>query len=84
MPTYDYKCGSCNHTFEVQSKIDARNKPIKAPCPSCKAKKSVEMIFGSPAICDPIRIGTQKADKGWNEVLSKVEEGTRQKIRRSF
>lgn len=30
-------------------------------------------MIGSPAICDPIRIGTKKVDNGWKEVMSRVQ-----------
>src|SRR5687767_4479126 len=42
MPTYDYKCGACEHTFdELQSFSDA---PL-TKCPKCK-KNKLERLFG--------------------------------------
>jgi len=32
MPTYDYKCEKCGHTFEETLKIADRNAPIELPC----------------------------------------------------
>jgi len=32
MPTYDYQCENCGHTFEETLKIDDRNKPTESPC----------------------------------------------------
>lgn len=32
MPTYEYKCSKCRHTFEVRQKIT--DKPVKT-CPNC-------------------------------------------------
>jgi len=42
MPTYDYECKACGHTFEeLQSFSDA---PL-AKCPKCK-KNKLERLFG--------------------------------------
>ncbi len=35
MPTYDYECTKCGHTFEVLQKMT--DKP-KTACPQCKGK----------------------------------------------
>ncbi|MGL4422029.1 MAG: FmdB family zinc ribbon protein [Gemmataceae bacterium] len=47
MPTYDYQCDACGHTFEEwQSfKDDALTK-----CPACKKKKLVRLFGGGAAI----------------------------------
>ena len=47
MPTYDYRCGECNHEWEVFQSITA--KP-KRKCPDCgrqKAKRSIGPGAGS-------------------------------------
>lgn len=41
MPTYDYQCEACDHTFEHFQAITAR--PIRK-CPACKANKLVRLI----------------------------------------
>src|SRR5436190_1152738 len=42
MPTYDYKCNACGHTFdELQSFSD----PPLTKCPACK-KNKLERLFG--------------------------------------
>ena len=43
MPTYDYKCNKCKHSFELFQHIT--EKPIKK-CPACR-KMGVERIIGS-------------------------------------
>jgi putative FmdB family regulatory protein len=45
MPTYDYKCKSCGHTWELFQSM--KDKPIKA-CPSC-GKKTAERLIGTGA-----------------------------------
>ena len=32
MPTYDYQCSECGHTFEETLKIADRNVPCETPC----------------------------------------------------
>ena len=47
MPTYEYECGKCDHTFEVfQSMAD---KPIRV-CPECKGRKVRRLIGTGAAI----------------------------------
>ena len=43
MPTYDYECTSCGHTFEAFQSITAE--PIGI-CPEC-GKKKVQRLIGS-------------------------------------
>ena len=40
MPTYSYRCTECDHVFDLQSSISARNEPKE--CPECgeEAKKN--------------------------------------------
>lgn len=47
MPTYDYQCDACNHTFEeFQSFSD---KPLKK-CPQCKKSKLRRLLGTGAAI----------------------------------
>jgi putative FmdB family regulatory protein len=41
MPTYDYKCGSCEHKWELFQSIKA--KPVRK-CPSCGKQKAQRVI----------------------------------------
>ena len=45
MPTYDYECSACNHTFEVFQGI---NDPVKKKCPEC-GKNKLNRLFGTGA-----------------------------------
>jgi len=45
MPTYDYQCGACGHTFEQFQSITAS--PMKK-CPGC-GKLKLKRLFGSGA-----------------------------------
>ena len=45
MPTYDYECDACGHTWELFQRIT--EDPVK-PCPECKKKKA-RRLFGTGA-----------------------------------
>ncbi len=45
MPTYDYECEHCGHTFEAFQSIKAE--PLKT-CPSCK-RKALRRLIGCGA-----------------------------------
>lgn len=47
MPTYDYTCNACNHSFELYQHIT--EKPIKK-CPSCGKPKAQRIIGTGSAI----------------------------------
>ena len=42
MPTYDYKCTACGHTFDELQSFSA---PPLTRCPACK-KNKLERLFG--------------------------------------
>jgi len=43
MPTYDYECDACGHTFDVFQSI---NDPKKKKCPQC-GKNKLRRLFGA-------------------------------------
>ncbi len=47
MPTYDYKCDSCHHTFEVLQSI--KDEPLKK-CPNCGRDKLKKLISGGAGL----------------------------------
>jgi len=47
MPTYDYKCDACEHTFEEFQSM--KDEPLKK-CPQCKKKKLRRLIGTGAAI----------------------------------
>ena len=42
MPTYDYKCNACGHTFD---ELQSFSEPALTKCPKCK-KNKLERLFG--------------------------------------
>ncbi len=47
MPTYDYECDNCEHTFELFQGI---NDPVKRKCPECGRMKLRRLIGPGAAI----------------------------------
>ena len=43
MPTYEYKCDSCEHTFD---EIQGFSEPPLTKCPKCE-KKKLRRLFGA-------------------------------------
>src|SRR3954469_19006491 len=42
MPTYDYRCNACGHTFD---ELQSFSEPPLTKCPACK-KNKLERLFG--------------------------------------
>ena len=47
MPTYDYQCQVCNHTFEA---FQAMSEDLLKKCPECGKKKLVRLIGTGGAV----------------------------------
>ena len=45
MPTYDYECDACGHTFELFQSI---SEPVQRKCPEC-GKSKLRRLFGTGA-----------------------------------
>jgi putative FmdB family regulatory protein len=45
MPTYDYECDGCGHSFELFQSI---SEPVKKKCPEC-GKPKLRRLFGTGA-----------------------------------
>jgi len=45
MPTYDYECDHCGHSFELFQSI---SEPVKKKCPKC-GKPKLRRLFGTGA-----------------------------------
>ena len=74
MPTYDYKCEKCDHTFEESLKVVDRGVPTESPCeeqlhravPICGGE--VKQIIAAPYFgYDNIhtRHSTKNKEPGW-------------------
>lgn len=47
MPTYEYRCKTCQHQWEVMHSIKAE--PLKE-CPSCKSETAEKLITGGGGV----------------------------------
>ena len=46
MPTYEYKCGACDHGFEI---VQSMKDKAKRKCPEC-GKHKLKRVFGTPFV----------------------------------
>ena len=56
MPTYEYKCDNCDHSFEIVQSMKDKH---KRKCPNCK-KSKLKRVMGTPLVFvkgDPQSIG---------------------------
>ena len=74
MPTYDYRCSKCEHTFEEFHSMNEDNTPIKKPCPKCGKKKVTK------AVSKPVGIGAdtnmtpdKKTGGQWSEMMGRIK-----------
>ena len=67
MPTYDYKCEKCDHTFEEDLKIADRKIPTEERCrfPTCGGEVKQVIIKASGFAYDNIRTKHSKKEPGW-------------------
>ena len=80
MPTYDYECKKCGHTFEETLKIADRNAPTESPCvqeidvqqtelmtfaQACGGEVKQIIVKASGFAYDNIRTKHSKKEPGW-------------------
>ena len=65
MPTYDYKCEKCDHTFEESLKIVDRSVPTESPCSECGGEVKQIIVAASGFAYDNIRTKHSKKVPGW-------------------
>ena len=74
MPFYDYKCKECEHIWEEQQTIDARNVPRYSPCPKCGTSENIILVIGKVNVGDPIQLGIQKPPRDVQERLTQINK----------
>jgi putative FmdB family regulatory protein len=57
MPTYEYSCTKCAHTFETIQKIADRDRPCGEPCPACRKRKCVTRGISAPVMGADATVG---------------------------
>ena len=48
MPTYNYKCKDCKHTFSIEASIDEKSN-LEPVCPECEGTNIIQ-IFKSVGV----------------------------------
>lgn len=75
MPTYDYKCTACEHTFTKMLKIAEMNAPMAEPCPECKVEgKIIKEILGAAPMVDPMRVGRVKMNSDFRDLMRGMDK----------
>lgn len=75
MPTYEYKCFACDHTFEQFLTLSERKTPTKKACPSCSLKKVKQVVLSVPgAAVDTSHRIDGKATGQFKDIMQKVSQ----------
>ena len=74
MPVYSYKCKECDHEFEEEHKVDARNVPRYNPCPNCGTSDKIILTIKKINVGDSIAMGRTKPPIEFRERLKQIED----------
>lgn len=75
MPTYDYTCSKCNHTFDKICRIDDRLGPESESCPECKNAECVSLTLSAPSLMNPLRVdGLKKPPTQFKERMQQIKK----------
>ena len=44
MPTYEYACLECSHTYDVRASMSEKERGLKPVCPKCRSAKAERVI----------------------------------------
>lgn len=57
MPTYDYQCSKCEHSFDKILKMSERETPTKEKCPNCESENTVsQIIVSASSLVSPLSV----------------------------
>lgn len=75
MPTYDYRCESCDHLFESVQMMADDMKPTKEPCPKCGKKEIIKSWAGvTPGLGADHNLTPDKKTGGqWSEMMGRIK-----------
>lgn len=68
MPHYDYECKSCEHRFDLVSKMVDNKLPESKPCPECN-ELNVKQIITGIRVGDPFALGKVKLGADMKAIL---------------
>lgn len=76
MPTYEYRCSNCEHSFEELLKMSDRKIPETQPCPNCKQENTVQQLCSAAALVSPFAIdGLKKPASDFRDRMQQIKEG---------
>jgi putative FmdB family regulatory protein len=78
MPTYQYRCSSCDHAFDQLKSISERDAPCSEPCPSCTKNEVRRDWISAPAAAVDMNL---TPGQDFKEVMQKVSRGVPQRYR---
>lgn len=86
MPTYEYKCKSCECVFEEFLPMTKRRTPTKKPCSNCGLKEVEQVILTCPSIGVDFGLDIHRATGGFKEAMNKVCEtpGVKNSVRSKY
>jgi putative FmdB family regulatory protein len=86
MPTYAFKCESCEHCFDAQLAMKDNDTPLKNPCPSCGKKKILRDYTNErTGFAIDATLTANKATGGaWNELMAKMKPTLTTRHKRSL
>lgn len=74
MPTYEYKCNSCNHVFEAIVPMAKRKTPTRSSCDICGKKQVKQVILTCPNMGMDSCHDIHKASGGFKSAMQRVCE----------
>lgn len=75
MPTYGFKCKSCETEFDRFLKIAEMDNPLSEPCPNCNKVEVARVVSGGTyAFMTPEALGRIKAPADFRNYMSAVKK----------
>lgn len=85
MPTYDYTCAKCKHSFDKILKIDDRELPTKEACPNCGKTGAITITLTAPSLMNANRVdGLVKPHTQFRERMQQIKQGLPEKYKKNI
>lgn len=73
MPTYSYRCRSCDHKFEKYQMMDDRKIPESEPCPNCEYYDVYQSV-STPRLLYTVD-NSLKTTSSFNDRMKEIKKG---------
>lgn len=74
MPTFSYRCNSCQQIFEMVLRIGENDRPVIEPCPYCRQTTVQQTITSAVPLADPYSVGRYHHTDEWRSILKGIKE----------